>query len=94
MDNNKVSKVVLLVVLFLMLAFSTRCASAETTTEEQQQQTVEKQQKIENFIIKNITEISYDGCQYLYHGAGYRAGLTHKGNCNNVIHAYTQGQAW
>lgn len=29
-----------------------------------------------------------DGCQYIHYTSFKRAGLTHKGNCNNPIHIY------
>lgn len=29
-----------------------------------------------------------DGCQYIHYTSFKRAGLTHKGNCNNKIHTY------
>ena len=30
--------------------------------------------------------VNIDGCQYLFGDWGYATVLTHKGNCNNLIH--------
>jgi prepilin-type N-terminal cleavage/methylation domain-containing protein len=34
------------------------------------------------------TEITYDGCQYVFFFMGNASWGSHKGNCNNPIHQY------
>ena len=36
--------------------------------------------------LTNVTEITYQGCEYIKVGLGTRAWGTHKGNCKNPIH--------
>jgi len=36
--------------------------------------------------ISNITEYTYQGCEYIKVGVGTRAWGSHKGNCKNPIH--------
>jgi hypothetical protein len=36
--------------------------------------------------ISNITEFTYQGCEYIEVGVGTRSWGSHKGNCKNPIH--------
>ena len=36
--------------------------------------------------LTNVTEITYQGCEYIRVGLGTRTWGTHKGNCKNPIH--------
>ena len=46
----------------------------------------QKSQKQPLTELTNVTEITYQGCEYIRVGLGTRTWGTHKGNCKNPIH--------
>jgi hypothetical protein len=46
----------------------------------------QKSQKQPLTELTNVTEITYQGCEYIRIGLGTRTWGTHKGNCKNPIH--------
>ncbi len=73
--------------LFIMCLFLASCNDGDYKEPEKAPVVKDEKIRIRGYEVKIYT---YDECQYIHIGGGESQTITHKGNCNNIIHQYNQ----